>query len=64
MVKLGGVIGAVLAVAILWVFTEWLFVDWVNRNIGGTIGVAYTFAVAVLGYLVGARVARRLARTR
>ena len=61
MSKLGGLIGAVLSLAILFVFTEWLYVDWVSKNIGDVIGTAFVIAVAVGGWVVGSRVARRLA---
>lgn len=60
MSKLGGFIGALLAIAIVFVFTEWLYVDWFSRNIGEGIGSAFVVAIGVGGWVAGSRIARRI----
>jgi uncharacterized membrane protein YfcA len=59
MVKLGGVVGALLGLTILFVFTEWLYVDaFANHDLLETL---MTVVVVIVGALAGARLARRFA---
>ena len=58
MVKLGGVIGAVIALAIVFVFTEWLYVDtFANHEVFDAVGFVL---VTVAGALAGSALTRRL----
>jgi len=58
MVKLGGAIGAVLAVSILFVFTEWLYVDtFANHEVFDAVSFVL---VAVAGAIAGSALMRRL----
>jgi hypothetical protein len=63
-VKLGGFVGALLAVGILFVFTEWLFVDTFASDLGDALEVVITVAVAAVGGLVGSQAVKRLASRR
>jgi hypothetical protein len=58
--KLGGFIGAVLALVILLVFTEWLFIDSFSGTTGDAIETAAAIVVGVAGWVVGSRVAERI----
>ena len=60
MVKLGGFVGAVLAVAIVWTFTEWLYVDTFAGSVSDAVEVVITAVAAVIGWLAGSRLVRRL----
>jgi uncharacterized membrane protein YfcA len=59
MVKLGGVVGALLGITILFVFTEWLYVDtFANHDLLETLMIV---VAAIVGALAGARLVRRIA---
>jgi hypothetical protein len=59
-VKLGGFLGVVLAVAIVWAFTEWLYVDTFAGSVSEAVEVVITTIAAVIGWLAGSRLVRRL----
>jgi nitrate reductase gamma subunit len=61
-VKLGGVVGALLAVTILFVFTEWLYVEtFANHEVFDAVSFVL---VAALGALAGSALGRRFVRRR
>lgn len=58
MVKLGGWIGGILGVAILFIFTEWFYVNTFADH--DLVEGALIVGAAVLGALAGREIARRL----
>jgi hypothetical protein len=59
-IKLGGFLGAVLGIAIVWTFTEWLYVNTFAGSVSDSVEVVITVAAAVIGWLVGSQLVRRL----
>jgi hypothetical protein len=64
MVRLGGFIGAVVALIVVFVFTEWLFVDAFSSGAGDALEVVIVTVTVALGWLIGSRAIRRLASPR
>jgi hypothetical protein len=61
MVRLGGFVGAVVALILVFVFTEWLFVDAFSSGAGDALEVVIVTVAVALGWLIGSRAVRRLA---